>query len=466
MNLLKGVFSSFMNVIEPIASFIVDVVVGAFEALGNAADKMMSDVSMALEFLGFDGAAKKVRDFTSATSDLIDKTNELSDLESKLLKTRREQRLIEKQALIDAEKLRQQRDDESNSLSQRIEFNRQLSEVLRKQSKEELAIAGDALKAAQLKLEIDGRTTEALDGLAEAQLEILDINERINGQQSEQLANENSLRNEGIANAKERADLRKAAADLETKEDEERHAAKIEKRNKRREEQDEFEALQLERKTEREAGEKATQDRITEEQRLRLEEEVAAFKVVENTKATIRNNSIDNIQAGMEFVAGLDEDNKALQAGVLIATNAAAIAKTVITTQAGNAAATAEGVALAIPTAGASVAAAASLVASNNISAAISIGSSIAATAKGLAALKKGGSAGSKPSFGGGGSTSASAPELNKETLFSSQNLQGAETEKVGESAGINQIKAIVVESDITNIQNKISDLESASEIG
>ena len=215
MNLLSGVFSSFMNVIEPVATFIVDVLVGAFESFGEAADKALGEVAAGLAFLGFDSAADSVRNFTAATGELVKKTNELSDLENNLLKTRREQRLIEKQALIDAEKLRQQRDDESNSLQERIEFNKQLGAVLQKQSKDELAIAGDALRAAQLKLEIDGETTEALDGLADAKLEILDINERINGQQSEQLANENSLRNEGIANAKERQAIKQTEADAQ-----------------------------------------------------------------------------------------------------------------------------------------------------------------------------------------------------------------------------------------------------------
>ena len=109
-------------------------------------------------------------------------------------------------------------------------------------------------------------------------------------------------------------------------------------------------------------------------------------------------------------------------------------------------------------------------VAINTIAAGAGIASSIKETATGLKALGKGGSAGVKPSLGGGGGGggggSASAPSINEETLFSTQNLQGQETENIGENAGINQIKAIVVESDITNAQNKINDIETSSEIG
>ena len=79
------------------------------------------------------------------------------------------------------------------------------------------------------------------------------------------------------------------------------------------------------------------------------------------------------ITDGLSLLASLDEDNKALQAAAIIGTNAVGIAKTIITTQASNAATIAEGAALAIPTFGASVATAAGLVAANNISAGISI---------------------------------------------------------------------------------------------
>ena len=75
---------------------------------------------------------------------------------------------------------------------------------------------------------------------------------------------------------------------------------------------------------------------------------------------------------------------------------------------------------------------------------------------------------------GGGGAsvgssslnTPASAPSLNEETLFSSQNLQGAGSENIGEGAGVNQIKAVVVESDITDAQSRINNIERSSEIG
>jgi len=136
-------------------------------------------------------------------------------------------------------------------------------------------------------------------------------------------------------------------------------------------------------------------------------------KAVADTKKAIRDAEFANIEAGINLAKSLFGDNKKLQAAALIAENAVGIAKTIINTQAANAAAVAQGTALAIPTAGASVAAASAAVLQNNISAGISIAASIAATAQGLSSLGTGGNpdgGGDLPAGGGGG---AQTPNFN-----------------------------------------------------
>ncbi len=152
----------------------------------------------------------------------------------------------------------------------------------------------------------------------------------------------------------------------------------------------------------------------------------------------------------------MDEDNRALMAASLIAENVVGISRTIQSTIVANSKAVA-----AFP-----VSAGQPFVAINTASAALGIAASIKATQKGLAATKKGGSAGSAPSIPTGGNAPASAPSLNSETLFSSQNLQGSETEQIENNAGQNQIKAYVVESEITDTQNDILDFKTAAEIG
>ncbi len=141
-------------------------------------------------------------------------------------------------------------------------------------------------------------------------------------------------------------------------------------------------------------------------------EAIENAKIVSDAKKAIRDAEFANIEAGLNLAKSLFGDNKKLQAAALIAENAVGIAKTIINTQAANAAAVAQGTALAIPTAGASVAAASAAVLQNNISAGISIAASIAATAQGLSALGTGGDTGGGdlPAGGGGG---AQTPNFN-----------------------------------------------------
>jgi len=143
------------------------------------------------------------------------------------------------------------------------------------------------------------------------------------------------------------------------------------------------------------------------------EERIEAEKAVAETLATIREQDFNNIQAGLNLISSLFENNKKVQAAVLVAENAVGIAKTIMNTQAANQLARAQGTALAIASGGASVAAAEALVVRNNIGAGISIASQIAATAKGLSALKAGGAPASGSISDGGGGGGVMSPNFN-----------------------------------------------------
>lgn len=151
--------------------------------------------------------------------------------------------------------------------------------------------------------------------------------------------------------------------------------------------------------------EKAAKEKQKELDAKSNQDKIDAQKAVTETLATIREQDFNNIQAGLNLISSLFENNKKVQAAVLVAENAVGIAKTIMNTQAANQLARAQGTALAIASGGASVAAAEALVVRNNIGAGISIASQIAATAKGLSALKAGGApaSGSISDGGGGG---------------------------------------------------------------
>ena len=186
------------------------------------------------------------------------------------------------------------------------------------------------------------------------------------------------------------------------------------------------------------------------EAKARREKEIADEQAVADAKLAIQNAGIDNVSAGIGLLKGLFEKNKAIQKGLLIAENAAGIAKTIINTVAANAKAVA-----ASPLTGGQP-----WVTLNSVSAGIGIASSIAATVKGLSALGGGGNAGSSsgaPSGGGGGS--APAPSFNV--------VGNSGVNQIAQTLGSQQpVQAYVVASNVTTQQSLDRNIVNNASLG
>lgn len=209
---ISGVFSWLLEKLEPVASFLVDVLIKAFEDVSKALEFVMEKIAAALDFLGFESAAAGLRTMTSEIQTMSKAAGELAAKEAELVKQQRQANIIQKEYQREAEKLRQIRDDGTKSVQERIKANEQLGAVLKKQLEEELRIAQTALEVANLRLQVDGETTENLDAQAAAMERIADIQERITGKESEQLRARTALQKEGADLAKEAAAKQLAAA--------------------------------------------------------------------------------------------------------------------------------------------------------------------------------------------------------------------------------------------------------------
>jgi hypothetical protein len=188
-------------------------------------------------------------------------------------------------------------------------------------------------------------------------------------------------------------------------------------------------------------------DKVAKEKKAALdkeasEKEIAAAKVVAEQKAALQQQGLDVALQGVQLIASVFEKQKGVQKAAVIAESAIGIAKMIIANKLANAGALATPQAIAT-----SGAAAAPVIAMNNISTGIGIAANIAATAKALKTLG-GGSAPSSPPLGGGGGTGgggAMAPQFNT----------------IG-SSGINQlatlqqqpVQAYVVSGEVTSAQS------------
>lgn len=201
--IFSGIVNKLLKALEPLGEFLIDVIVLHFELVGKAADKALSIIGDGLELLGFDDAAKSVKGFQNEMKTAAKEASALADAEAKLEKQQRLSQKVQLDYQKQAEKLRQVRDDENLSIQERIKANDELGAVLKKQLNEELKIAQLALQVANARLKAEGQTKENLDAQAEALTTISDIQERITGQESEQLQNRVSLQKEAAEKAKE-----------------------------------------------------------------------------------------------------------------------------------------------------------------------------------------------------------------------------------------------------------------------
>ena len=138
-----------------------------------------------------------------------------------------EQRQLQLTYQKDAEIQRQIRDDVSLTIQERQEANTRLGEILDEQTKAERSAMLKSLQLAQLELDQDKTNIDLQVALINAKTELIDLDERIAGQRSEQLVNTNSLLKEEQDLLKEIAKQKEEDAEKEEEEEEGIKNAKI-----------------------------------------------------------------------------------------------------------------------------------------------------------------------------------------------------------------------------------------------
>ena len=184
-------------------------------------------------------------------------------------------------------------------------------------------------------------------------------------------------------------------------------------------------------------ADKLAKEKKAELDKANYEKEVAAAKAAQEQKAAIQQQGLDVALQGVQLIANIFSKQKNVQRAALLAESAIGIAKMIISNKLANAGALATPQAIAT-----SGAAAAPVIAMNNISTGIGIAANIAATAKALKELGGGSAPSAPPIGGGGGGGGVMSPNFN-----------------VIGSSGVNQLaqiqqqptRAYVVSGDVAN---------------
>ena len=158
-----------------------------------------------VEALGEVGSlAQGVAEATSTAIEKIDIKQAISD-GKRLAKSKKnferlaqeQQRLVE-QYDLQAERLRQVRDDESKSIEERVKANNELAAVLLKQNEAEKATVQARIDALLQEQRLKGKSVKLSNEIYELQTEMLAIDAKVAGFESEQQTNKNSLLKEEV----------------------------------------------------------------------------------------------------------------------------------------------------------------------------------------------------------------------------------------------------------------------------
>lgn len=191
-------FNKIMIVVAQAIGFVVDVIETMVNALKSVTD-----------WLGITSSEGE-----SFADSLVAQRNAVTLLEAEL-------EGVQLKYQQQAEVLRQQRDDEQSTIDDRIKANQELGQLLEQQFQVEIEMANEKIRLAEMELELDGDNVEMQANLIRAKNKLLEIDERITSQRSEQLTNLNSLERERTSNIKDASRAREDARKKEQQQMEE-----------------------------------------------------------------------------------------------------------------------------------------------------------------------------------------------------------------------------------------------------
>ena len=199
VNRLEGVILAVKaagKTIEAAFNFDWDGVSEGVKDYGSALVQVGTGLDKAQQEDIINGVKELASELVVATEGAIDEAAAMVALRNELQLLEAEQR---KQILVSqnlAELERQKRDDISLTIAERISANDELAKILNEQSKIETGIANKRLSLAQKELALDKNNIDLKVAVINAETELADVRERINGQRSEQLTNQVALEKE------------------------------------------------------------------------------------------------------------------------------------------------------------------------------------------------------------------------------------------------------------------------------
>jgi hypothetical protein len=181
----SGEFTQALEEVKLAGADMVDAIVGVEE---GGIEAVKNVAKTALEY---------AKNLPNQIKEAVNSAQALVELEKAAQLAAVQRQKIQLEYQRSAEVLRQLRDDETKSIDERIKANADLLALLEEQTAKEREQIEIQVAFARAEYE-KNKTTENLVALRQAELELIDLSERLEGQRSEGLTNQNSLMREQL----------------------------------------------------------------------------------------------------------------------------------------------------------------------------------------------------------------------------------------------------------------------------
>jgi hypothetical protein len=377
-----------------------------------------------------DSFKEGVKSFVETAKEAYNQADAITNLRNELIKLEAQQKLVQMTYQKEAEDQRQIRDDVRKTLAERIEANDKLGKILQEQSEAERVIFQKRLDLANAELSINKTSIEAQAAVAAAKGELADLDERINGQKSEQLTNQAALEKELFDIQQELAKVGRSDRELELLELEQHYAALAEQARLAGDTETDIEGAK---------GEALTKLRKKfRDEDLKKEKELRDAKVkLQESYLTATGGVLNSINQLVEASGNQSKEAVALQKTLAIAQIAIDTAKAIV----------------------GAIAQAQSVPYPGNL---VAIATGVAAVVAGIASAVSTLNSANVP---GGSAATPTAPQVA--TAPAIQQATAGTTELGGvEQAQLAPIQAYVVETEVTGNQNNVNQIESQATFG
>lgn len=267
------------------------------DAMGKIADSMLAlnPITGTTQF-AFDQYGETIAEVASEQYELAQSAAALERQMQKLLDRERELTVQTAESRAEVEELKRQRDDERLSLERRLELSAEAAAIDQRIADENVAIQEEKARLIRQEIKLQGETEERLQELADAEIAVADAKGASAGVQTELMTNIYSLNQEIITQEQEMATLRRGwntelleGIEAEKAAIEEQYQAELVSINALKLKEEEIEQLREEAKIARDARllaaeeaylaeQKALQDQAQDEDKKRVEDELAREK--------------------------------------------------------------------------------------------------------------------------------------------------------------------------------------------